>query len=60
MSEQDVKDIYQSLQLDKTRGDDNNSNHQMIKATSETVCKVFTILFKVWILLASLTLRLFI
>jgi hypothetical protein len=50
MSEQDVKDIHQSLQQDKTRGDDNNSNHQIIKATPETVCKVFTILFKVWII----------
>ena len=45
MSEQDVDDIHQSLQLDKTSEDDNMSNQQMLKATSETVCKVFTILF---------------
>jgi hypothetical protein len=41
---QDVKDILQTLQIGKACGDD-VINHQMLKATSETMCLPLSILF---------------
>jgi hypothetical protein len=41
---QDVKDILQTLQIGKACGDDGIS-HQMMKATSETICLPLSILF---------------
>jgi hypothetical protein len=41
---QDVKDILQTLQIGKACGDDGIS-HQMLKATSETICLPLNILF---------------
>ena len=41
---QDVKDILQTLQIGKACGDDGIS-HQMLKATSETICLPLSILF---------------
>ena len=42
---QDVKDILQTLQIGKVCGDDGIS-HQMLKATSETICLPLSILFR--------------
>jgi hypothetical protein len=42
---QDVKDILQTLQIGKACGDDGIS-HQMLKATSETMCLPLSILFR--------------
>ena len=42
---QDVKDILQTLQIGKACGDDGIS-HQMLKATSETICLPLSILFR--------------
>jgi hypothetical protein len=41
---QDVKDILQTLQIGKVCGEDGIS-HQMLKATSETICLPLSILF---------------
>jgi hypothetical protein len=40
---QDVKDILQTLQIGKACGDDGIS-HQMLKATSQTICLPLSIL----------------
>ena len=45
MNVQDVKDILQTLQIGKACGDDVIS-HQMLKATSETMCLPLSILFR--------------
>jgi hypothetical protein len=42
---QDVKDILQTLQIGKVCGEDGIS-HQMLKATSETICLHLSILFR--------------
>jgi hypothetical protein len=42
---QDAKDILQTLQIGKACGDDGIS-HQMLKATSETICLPLSILFR--------------
>lgn len=44
IDEKDVKDILQILELGKACGDDTIS-HQMLKATSDTICKPLTLLF---------------
>ena len=44
ITEQDVRDILQTLKIGKASGDDSIS-HQMLKCTSETVSKPLTILF---------------
>ena len=45
MNIQDVKNIVQTLQIGKACGDDGIS-HQMLKATSETICLPPSILFR--------------
>ena len=44
ITEQDVKDILQTLKIGKACGD-NGITHQMLKSTSETICIPLTIIF---------------